>query len=402
MSNPPSNPLDDSNARHRHLGDWLVDGSLYLRRKICHTDWTSPQQAPSTSSVDQDSLELKEVLYNRIHSYILPLLHHQLTTLSLLLDGLPTEPESVMKQMLQIQPEIDYNLTQMKAAIDVICPDSLSYQADDQQLKQFKIYRLVELRKMLRQLETPYTCSVLNAASEHIDAMGFSTTSRFENGEAYTYRHATLHTLDWIGRTVTHLTGSELDVAGNTWRDSMLSIDQELDNIVNMIKSTPHSPDHRGTHRRNLVREPVIQLAKLAIPVMKLSKLFFIKLSRAGMNRKLVSPFTDMKSNQLACLCQCAGKVASCISLLLDFFSEADATDGAPANPANSENIIVIVETVATSFVTPMDLVVDYLVPLVPETGGLPNQNYYKDWLVTWNTQLLLAIHNCIQCAANI
>ncbi|WAQ85715.1 hypothetical protein PtA15_6A344 [Puccinia triticina] len=346
MSNPPSNPLDDSNARHRHLGDWLVDGSLYLRRKICHTDWTSPQQAPSTSSVDQDSLELKEVLYNRIHSYILPLLHHQLTTLSLLLDGLPTEPESVMKQMLQIQPEIDYNLTQMKAAIDVICPDSLSYQADDQQLKQFKIYRLVELRKMLRQLETPYTCSVLNAASEHIDAMGFSTTSRFENGEAYTYRHATLHTLDWIGRTVTHLTGSELDVAGNTWRDSMLSIDQELDNIVNMFKSTPHSPDHRGTHRRNLV--------------------------------------------------------ASCISLLLDFFSEADATDGAPANPANSENIIVIVETVATSFVTPMDLVVDYLVPLVPETGGLPNQNYYKDWLVTWDTQLLLAIHNCIQCAANI
>ncbi|WAR55590.1 hypothetical protein PtB15_6B332 [Puccinia triticina] len=328
--NPPDDPLDDSNARCRHLGDWLIEGFLNISRKIHQTNWKSPLAASSTLSVDQDNSELKEVIYDRIHSSLLPLLQHQITTLSLLLAGLSKEPESGLKQMLAIQPEIDYNLTQIKAALDVVCPRGLSSlnQADDQQLKQFKTYRLVELREMLWLLAAVYICSALDEASRHIGRMGFSTSSRPQNRLSSTYRKATPDALDWIGFTIKHLRGSELDVAENRWRYAVLSIDKELDNLI--------------------------------------------------------------------CL------VSEDLPKLLTLLSEADVLDGAAANFDNSQNIIRLAATVASHFETPVQLAVDYLVPLVPETGGLPNKNYYKDWLLTWKIQSILAIHNFIQRALTI
>ncbi|WAQ85716.1 hypothetical protein PtA15_6A345 [Puccinia triticina] len=398
--NPPDDPLDDSNTRCRHLGDWLIEGFLNISRKIHQTNWKSPLAASSTLSVDQDNSELKEVIYDRIHSSLLPLLQHQITTLSLLLAGLSKEPESGLKQMLAIQPEIDYNLTQIKAALDVVCPRGLSSlnQADDQQLKQFKTYRLVELREMLWLLAAVYICSALDEASRHIGRMGFSTSSRPQNRLSSTYRKATPDALDWIGFTIKHLRGSELDVAENRWRYAVLSIDKELDNLICLVNPTAHSTNQGFP----LAREPVILLAKSAIPIIKLSKLFFTKLSRAGMNRKLVSSSTDMNSIQLGCLCKSAEKVSEDLPKLLTLLSEADVLDGAAANFDNSQNIIRLAATVASHFETPVQLAVDYLVPLVPETGGLPNKNYYKDWLLTWKIQSILAIHNFIQRALTI
>ncbi|KAI9609266.1 hypothetical protein H4Q26_007214 [Puccinia striiformis f. sp. tritici PST-130] len=112
---PPRNPSDDSDARHRHLGDCLIRGFESLELKCT-----------STIHDDQINTESKEVLYDRLQSYLVPLLHDQLTTLSLLLDDLWKEPESILKRIAELQPEIDHNVAQIKSAIQVVCPDALS------------------------------------------------------------------------------------------------------------------------------------------------------------------------------------------------------------------------------------------------------------------------------------
>ncbi|KAH9466144.1 hypothetical protein KEM48_000744 [Puccinia striiformis f. sp. tritici PST-130] len=151
-----------------------------------------------------------------------------------------------------------------------------------------------------------------------------------------------------------------------------------------------------------LIHEPVIQLTRLTIPFLKLSKLFFKKLSRAGMNKNLTSSFTEMNSIQLECLCNSAGLVSSNLSTLTDLLVNADANDGAIANPVNSLEMIQVTETLASQFKTPVQLEVLYLISLVAETGGLPDQNYYKDYFLTWNTQFTLAIHNFVQFVQTI
>ncbi|KAH9458107.1 hypothetical protein MJO28_005169 [Puccinia striiformis f. sp. tritici] len=383
---PPRNPSDDSDARHRHLGDCLIRGFESLELKCT-----------STIHDDQINTESKEVLYDRLQSYLVPLLHDQLTTLSLLLDDLWKEPESILKRIAELQPEIDHNVAQIKSAIQVVCPDALSSsdKANDQQLKQFKIYRLLELKKMLCDVIRLRIRSVFDAASEHIQLMELSTTNPFEDGrEAYRYRVVIEDALDSVKLTINHLKGSEWDVAEDCRRNVVLAIDSELDFIISTVNPLIKLLKFASLQNGNSVRDPLTHHAQLVVPISKLSKIFFKKSSRTGMNKKLASPFTDMNSIQLSSLCQSAKEVPRALKGVSSLLSSAF---GLPRDAATYENIIRFAETMASLMETQVHLTVTYLVPLVPQTGVLLDQNYYKDWYRLWSAQFTLAINNLIQ-----
>ncbi|KAI9622358.1 hypothetical protein KEM48_007249 [Puccinia striiformis f. sp. tritici PST-130] len=338
---PPRNPSDDSDARRRHLGDWVIRGFQNLKQKCHRTSYLSSMT--------------------------------KLTTLSLLLDDVGKEPESILKRIAELQPEIDHNVAQIKSAVDVVCPDALSSsdQANDQQLKQFKIYRLLKLKKMLSDFIQLRTCPVFTAASEHIKLMELSTASLRENRrEACHYRVVIEHALDSIRLTINHLKGSEWDVAEDCRRYAVLA-----------------STDGK-------LSDPLIHHAQLVVPIFKLSKLFFKKSSRTRVNKKLVSPFTDMNSIQLSGLCQSARAVPGALKGILSLLCSGH---GLPTDAATYENVIRFAETMASLMETQVQLTVTYLVPLVPQTGVLLDQNYYKDWFSLWDAQFTLAINNLIQ-----
>ncbi|KAH9466145.1 hypothetical protein MJO28_001221 [Puccinia striiformis f. sp. tritici] len=398
-TDPPSigNPLDDSDARHRHLGDWIIQGFANLKRK-CESarEFTQENAVP----VDQVSSQSKEVLYDQLHSYLLPLLKQQLATLSLLLDGLRQEPESNLRRLVEIQPDIDHNLAQIKSAMVVVCPTALSssLRADDQQLKEFKAHRLLEFKTKLH-FALSDICLVLTFASEHVELMGLSTTSSTVRTVAYHYRNLIKQARLRIEFAIKPLKGSEVDIAEDYWRRAALGIRKELYVTFSMANSTAHLKNYPFGDVRQLTHEPLIQLTKLTIPIIKLSKLFLRKLSKAGMNRKLISSFTEMNSIQLERLCKFAGKVDTSLRGILRVLDEIDLTYRPPATPARSRKIIPAAETLASHFDIPLQLVALYLIRLVPENG---NQNYYRDWFITWNTQFTLAIHHFIQFAKTI
>ncbi|POW07845.1 hypothetical protein PSHT_09786 [Puccinia striiformis] len=361
-TDPPSigNPLDDSDARHRHLGDWIIQGFANLKRK-CESarEFTQENAVP----VDQVSSQSKEVLYDQLHSYLLPLLKQQLATLSLLLDGLRQEPESNLRRLVEIQTG-----HRSQSSSNQICYGR-------------------------------HICLVLTFASEHVELMGLSTTSSTVRTVAYHYRNLIKQARLRIEFAIKPLKGSEVDIAEDYWRRAALGIRKELYVTFSMANSTAHLKNYPFGDVRQLTHEPLIQLTKLTIPIIKLSKLFLRKLSKAGMNRKLISSFTEMNSIQLERLCKFAGKVDTSLRGILRVLDEIDLTYRPPATPARSRKIIPAAETLASHFDIPLQLVALYLIRLVPENG---NQNYYRDWFITWNTQFTLAIHHFIQFAKTI
>ncbi|KAI9609270.1 hypothetical protein H4Q26_007220 [Puccinia striiformis f. sp. tritici PST-130] len=390
---PPRNPSDDSDARRRHLGGKYVrlgDSRFQNLKQKCHRigrpfkKLTRLYLIPKSTQNQRRSFTID---YSRT-SYLSSMT--KLTTLSLLLDDVGKEPESILKRIAELQPEIDHNVAQIKSAVDVVCPDALSSsdQANDQQLKQFKIYRLLKLKKMLSDFIQLRTCPVFTAASEHIKLMELSTASLRENRrEACHYRVVIEHALDSIRLTINHLKGSEWDVAEDCRRYAVLAINSELDYIISNVNPLLELMKFTSSQDGKL-SDPLIHHAQLVVPIFKLSKLFFKKSSRTRVNKKLVSPFTDMNSIQLSGLCQSARAVPGALKGILSLLCSGH---GLPTDAATYENVIRFAETMASLMETQVQLTVTYLVPWSRNRGS-SRSKFYKDWFSLWDAQFTLAI----------
>jgi hypothetical protein len=136
----------------------------------------------------------------------------------------------------------------------------------------------------------------------------------------------------------------------------------------------------------------------LAIPLIKISKLFFTKLSERGLNNREHPRFTEMSSHQLNSLAKSLGKVASDIlrlSILLDKADEAYDPYGA----ATSQQFVEIAASIKRRYEAPLVVLMLYIVPDIPDSDGSTDQTYYKNWFVTWNTQRILATENFLNAA---
>ncbi|POW13862.1 hypothetical protein PSTT_03431 [Puccinia striiformis] len=154
----------------------------------------------------------------------------------------------------------------------------------------------------------------------------------------------------------------------------------------------PTSWNRRSKSVAKYVREPVIHLAKLLIPIMKLSRLFFNKISVRGINTKRLPLFTEMCSEQIESLAMSHGSVSSSFVHILSLLDAADRAPGVVPHV----HFIGSVRCLKNIFEAPLLIVLLYLVPAIPDTDGFPIQNYYKNWLITWNTQRILATENFI------
>ncbi|POW02843.1 hypothetical protein PSTT_11506 [Puccinia striiformis] len=314
----------------------------------------------ATSAMSLDAFNWRNVLYDRLHSCLLPLLRHQLITLSTLLEpeGLQSDPELKLKPILELQPELDQNIFQIKYAL------------------------AISLVSVMRPI----------SSSKKIMLSALEIISNPDDMPAHDESTIGLNTMDWIDATIRIQKGSELDVAEVHWQciiPWMFRIRRRLVSCItpatDSIQDTVDHEDVKFTH------EPVIQLTKSFILIVQLSRLFYQKISTGGIKRRHLPLSTDMNSQQFSALCQSAEIISTGFSGICQILSEADtaANDG-----INGHDLVIIVTTLCSLFEDTSPLVVRYLVPLIPETDGLPDQDYYKSWFATWDTQITLAIDN--------
>ena len=150
MEDPPTDTSERSGPKLEELGELVVQGFVNLEREI-NSEQQFAHEATRTVPVDVE--DSREVLYDRLNLTFLPLLKDQLATMPKLLApaSMMEKPESKLKRLMEIQSELDYNITQINSTFLVLCPQYTSafVRTNDQHLKQFKAYRLFFIPKRI-------------------------------------------------------------------------------------------------------------------------------------------------------------------------------------------------------------------------------------------------------------
>ncbi|POV95378.1 hypothetical protein PSHT_15692 [Puccinia striiformis] len=187
--------------------------------------------------------------------------------------------------------------------------------------------------------------------------------------------------------------GSEFDMVQLEWQNEKRGIHESLQKLSSMIKPSNLAAEEENRSKRKPLSESAIQLARSVVPIMKLSRLFFDKMSKQGMNQKKLPLSTTMCSDQLITISELAQHIDSQISTILESLGDADTYH----EPDISKKLTEAVQQIETHFDAGIILILLHFVPIIPDTDGFPVQNYYKDWLATWNTQLSIAVNNHLE-----
>ncbi|PLW45107.1 hypothetical protein PCASD_04596 [Puccinia coronata f. sp. avenae] len=136
------------------------------------------------------------------------------------------------------------------------------------------------------------------------------------------------------------------------------------------------------------IDKSAIPLAELLIPIIKLSRLFFKKLAKDGLNKTPLKPFTDMNSYQLTRLGDSAGRMSCDLDAIVRCIKESDDYDEADT----TLEVMQTINRIRYAFDSHLLLVILYIVPLLPDLLSSPN--HLQNSLITWSDLILVATQN--------
>ncbi|KAI7956773.1 hypothetical protein MJO28_003868 [Puccinia striiformis f. sp. tritici] len=395
----PANELE--HQRLDEQGDLVIQGFNYLigiySRPIALT-CSRASLAETMLSLPKDEDGLKDMAIDQL-KLTLPQLKHHLVTLSQVLDpsNLHEDTELKFKRVLLIQPDLESTMEQIGSSINLVYPQSTSARerTDDQHLQRLKSYRLHSLRTAFL-AACPEICQSLQSATELVEQAKLALpTGEFELGRPHEITDDIEVSVLLIDSIVKVIGRSDWDLAMNHWECVLGDINDVLERI---LPSQPGTDDESETPQCAIVAG----LAQLAIPLLKLSRLFFNKLTLRGINTKRLPFFTDMCSAQIESFVKALKEVTS----ILDGISRHSACGppeaGSDPEPECHGVSIRRAESLKATFEAPLILVLLYLIPTIPDTDGFPTQNYYRNWYKTWNTLLTVALENFINFATSV
>ncbi|POW07213.1 hypothetical protein PSTT_08408 [Puccinia striiformis] len=368
--------IDQSERRkHQQQGDIVVRGFESLIHKIKVTIY---DEYPSSRAVQEIprvvGVDLKKDLINRLNSTLIPLLRKQIISLEDPLDpvDLLKEPGSQFKIILDIQSDLNETIGEIQSALYDTTRHTASGGGVWSQAR--KVFQ--ESCEMLEKLQL---------STEQGDSSEMTVP---------THRHYLLCfiacTCNQIATALGWTKGSELDLIQIYWTFPLWNIDSSLDDVILLINAKEGNQELQVEERgSDPPRRPVVQLARLVITIVKLSRMFLRKLSRRGMNKQRLPLFTGMCTDQLETLFKSADNVRDEIIELTNNCT----TDGT----FNDAQLAKSAENLKLQFESYSALILLYFVPLIPDTDGYPTQTYFRAWFATWHDQFNLAIQNLIK-----
>ncbi|KAI7956779.1 hypothetical protein MJO28_003874 [Puccinia striiformis f. sp. tritici] len=185
---------------------------------------------------------------------------------------------------------------------------------------------------------------------------------------------------------------SDGDLAMEHWECVLQDIDITLEQI---LPSEPGTDDESETSQCQC--EPAARLTKLLIPLLKLSRVFFNKLTLCGINTKPPILHRDgLRPNEIFRQgTQGSGNHSH--EHLLSF-------DGWTSRSRIGRRSFVLrrAHQMGRRAQALLILVLLYLIPSILDTDGFPAQNYYRNRFKTWNTLLILATKNFTNFARSV
>ncbi|KAA1082070.1 hypothetical protein PGTUg99_012528 [Puccinia graminis f. sp. tritici] len=389
----------------------VVDGFARLIA-IDHSQPTDQPLDEALSALSIDQVNSNEPLLNRLHSELLPLLKEQLNTISLSL--IPStisskEPDKkLLRLILRTQSEIERTIYQIRSMITAVCPVcsgpisevSVTHRTDDQHLKAQKSFRLFRVQELFNQSVMFIMHPVFTQAQGLFHQLVTIPPNELKpesdrpsyRGELTFFISCASTAIDWTIRTIN---GPELEIAQEYWKRELPWFNFYIRELLELTTPLPPTAIELTVERQQdlgvLVHGTVIQVAKLIIPIIKLIRLLFNKLSKRPMNPKEGFPlFTEMCSSQLESLARQLKRISQDIKLLLDLLNKADRS----FDDMISYEFTGVIQNLKSRLDSLLLLILLYFVPSIQNTDAFSTQDDYKAWLVTWNTQLILSIHN--------
>ncbi|KAA1088751.1 hypothetical protein PGTUg99_026563 [Puccinia graminis f. sp. tritici] len=346
------------------------------------------------------SINLQDNLLHRLHSQLLPLLNNQINTLSLSLitSDLWKDLGKNIQLILQTQSQLKHTIDQIKPIITAVCRGTNSPESrmNDHHLQGLKHCRIDRLKQRFNEgIMDPISQISLQGQNLFKQIQLTPKDLNLKFGECVDYKeHLTVQVhraSEQIESTIQLIKGSELDLVQESWESDLGQIDMFISEIICAINLPTHLPkegDHQTPSR--LVHAPTIELARLSIPMVKLSKLFFAKLLKCGMNQRRFRSYSEMCLDQIGTVTQSIRFVAQELDTLISrlFCADLGHTDTATAR----RELIECTNSLKSRVESALLLVLLYYLPLVPDTEGFPVQSYYQNWFITWNTQFNLSI----------
>ncbi|KAA1105979.1 hypothetical protein PGT21_025457 [Puccinia graminis f. sp. tritici] len=349
-----------------------------------------------------EQVNMQNDLLTELRSDHLPQLGRQITDLVPALDParLKEDPGLQLQIVLGIQAELEQTLHQIQSALSILCPGPLPSEiirTNDQHLKGLKSFRREGLHYRIIEEMLPDVICIFHQSETLILLMKLSTKKAPRHpGIALTRENIIEYessALEGIRMGIQWLEGSEFDLVQYHWPNEIRGMDRDLEELSEVINGTAHLK--KGSRMPGPLSDPAVQLSRSLLPILKLSRLFFNKLSNRAMNRKRLSLHSEMRSDQLDTLYELAGNVNCELSEVLNLLRTADRSDGRSARPACTR----IVTALEAHFESALLLLHLYFLPLIPDTDGFPIQTYFKAWFATWHTQFGLVIQNFIDTA---
>ncbi|KAH9462939.1 hypothetical protein MJO28_008932 [Puccinia striiformis f. sp. tritici] len=379
-------------SEHSHQADSVIGGFADLLDKCDSVRHSTFQRSPKIP--DQPGIKKKATF--QLHSSILPGLRSQIVTLSDLTDpdDLSKAPGSQLKLISEVQSELNHTLDQMILAISILHaqpPDSSIMGSNDGHLEECKYFRLNNFLHGLADFLLVDIGPVCAASSKLIGKLKLITDPDQFNSDVYVVRvredllERKSDFLASIDGVIQWLTGTDFDIVQLGWKNEILVLDELLETIRDL---TGYSVD--PTEYNSL-----IPLAKLVIPLIKLSRIFFNKLSVQGMNRKRLPMYSKMCSHSLNSMASSLGDVIddlSEIASLLRYDLRTPAAD-------TCQSLIDGVQSLQDRLKSSLALIFTHFLPIIPDTENFPIQNYYKAWFATWQAMFTVAGDNLSKAA---
>ncbi|PLW55581.1 hypothetical protein PCANC_03518 [Puccinia coronata f. sp. avenae] len=307
----------------------------------------------TTKSIDEDAsirIAQKKERWNRLHSVLLPLLDRQITNLSELLHPSDLQQESASKfeLLLGIQCDLEDTINQVRSAQDTLFLVPVrafpTHFNNDQHLHELKPFRLRGLEESLESLyaslyavfeRSTHMTKRLMVSSPTPNADGPSSPiiSRLERkvliGLLSSSRDAIKLAIEWM-------LVSEFQIIHDFWLREVVDIDRVLFSFSLLTNLSHNKERNHQSHQAiektsvNLLSEPVLQVVKSLIPVIKLSRLFYKKSTQRAVNGSRRPFVTEIDSRRLDCLSGTASSVRFILQKLLQMLKDnnPDVLDG--------------------------------------------------------------------------
>ncbi|PLW15364.1 hypothetical protein PCASD_19980 [Puccinia coronata f. sp. avenae] len=340
---------------------------------------------------------------NELQFSTLPLLRQQINTLPTLLNSSELQDDmngSLLGNIIAIQSGLDQTFDRMLSiAADIQTDRDSLFRTDDKHLKNSKEFKRHEVSFDLERLDLKLLAIFESGARTNM-------MIKFKKSTKATPIRTTNHTDEIVQRTTAAteeidrimkwLTSHEFINIRDEWGATLTICDNKITRLTQLINQRINylEPEDDGKSSDDLAssNKRLIPLAQLSIPIIKLSRLFFNKLARDGLNKIPIKPFTDMNSCQLQALRYSAGDIRDELSRVVESIEQSAKRDEYdPTGP-----IIQAINKMRHRFESNLLLVILYIIPLIPNSSSSPND--LKNSLITWNDLFLIATRNCI-CA---